>query len=102
MSKQSEAMAALSDAEFEDFIRTLGNLVFRTTPAAAFARHRHPLSTIQDYFDISEALTPQALAGAFWKDLAVHYVTTESLSQKWFGMDARELGNAVIQESEEF
>ena len=100
MSKQSDAVAALSDAEFEEFIRTLGSLVFRTTPAAAFARHRHPLSTIQDYFDISEAPTPQALAGAFWKDLAVHYATTESISQKWFGMSVSDLRDKVISEGE--
>lgn len=101
MSKQSEAMSALSDAEFEEFIRTLGNLVFRTTPAAAFGRHKNPLDTVRDYFDTSKDSTVQALAGQFWKDLVARYATTESISQKWFGMSASDLSAQVAQERDD-
>ncbi len=75
--------------------------MFRTTPAAAFARHRNPLNTVRDYFDTSNDSTVQALAGQFWKALVARDATTEFLSKQWFGMDANDLSAKVAQEKDD-
>ena len=78
-------LSKLSEEEFSEFIIRLGFLVFDMTPMAAFARHKHPISTIADYLDVySPGADPHELAKEFLKDICARRLNTEELAKKWF------------------
>ena len=91
----SGPVAELTEGEFREFIWALGSITFRTVGAAAFARHDRPLSTVKDYLDLLPTdPRPLALAKEYLKDLSGK-MTTEELSQKWFGKSAAGLAGEM-------
>lgn len=89
-------LSKLSDDEFDEFIVKLGFLVFRMIPVAAFARHRHPTSTVVDYLDVkAPRATPQEIAKELLKDICGRNLNTEELSEKWFEETAGKLALGV-------
>lgn len=89
-------LSELSEDDFDFFIKKLGWLVFNTIGAAALARHRSPLNTVQDYLDHSpEDDLPMKLAKEYWRDLASKKLQTHELCKKWFLSNRSELGAIV-------
>jgi hypothetical protein len=82
---QKGPLAALTEEEFKTFGEAVGWLFVNSVKAAAFARHRWPLKTLQDYLDVyPDDTAPQRLAKEFAKDLATQKMPTDVLALKWF------------------
>ena len=65
-------MGEISDKEWLDrFHKKVGQLICRSPAAAVMARHRNPLATIRDYFDLGENNgTPEWQAQLFVREFS--------------------------------
>jgi hypothetical protein len=95
---KSGLLSRLSPEDFEAFYTHLGWLIFKSVPAAAFARHKRPLNTIRDYLDVLDNdPEPIAMAKRFIHDILTGK-NTDELAESWFGADASLLAAQVSED----